>query len=88
MVAAPDAEPFGLAAFRLKVGQVSPVVEAATASYVLRLLKRTPPDMAAYEKEQATWHRRLLAQKEQQILSAWLQQLRTREDIQIRQAAT
>ncbi len=88
VVAAPDAEPFGLAAFRLKVGQASPVVEAATASYVLRLLKRNPPDMAAYEKEQATWHRRLLAQKEQQILSAWLQQLRAREDIQIRQTAT
>jgi hypothetical protein len=44
--------------------------------------------MAAYEKEQTTWHRRLLAQKEQQILSAWLHQLRAREDIQILQAAT
>ena len=88
VVAAPDAEPFGLAAFRLKLGQVSPVVQAATASYVLRLLKRNPPDMGAYEKERATWHQSLLAQKEQQILSAWLQQLRTRADIQIRQDAT
>jgi len=87
VVAVADAEPFSLAAFRLKTGQISPVVEAATASYVLRLLKRHPPDMATYEKERATWHQSLLAQKEQQVLSAWLQHLRTRAAIQINQSA-
>ena len=87
VVPAADAEPFGLAAFRLKVGQVSPVVEAATASYLLRALKRNPPDMAAYEKERLSWHRSLLAQKQQQTLGVWLQYLRTRADVQINRSA-
>lgn len=87
VVPAADVEPFGLAAFRLKVGQVSPVVEAATASYVLRLVKRTPADMAAYAKERTTWHRSLLAQKEQQVMNAWLRQLRARAAIQVNERA-
>jgi parvulin-like peptidyl-prolyl isomerase len=88
VVAPADAEPFGLAAFRLKAGEVSPVVEAATASYVLRLLKRTAPDMAAYEKERATWQESLLAQKEQHVLAAWLQDLRSRADVQVYRGTT
>lgn len=88
VVAPADAEPFGLAAFRLKAGEVSPIVEAGTASYVLRLLKRTPPDMTAYEKERATWQESLLAQKEQQILAAWLRDLRSRADVQIHRGWT
>ncbi|MBI4390769.1 MAG: hypothetical protein HY575_02710, partial [candidate division NC10 bacterium] len=54
-----------------------------TASYVLRLLKRTAPDMAAYEKERAAWQQSLLAQKEQHILAAWLRDLRSRAEVQI-----
>lgn len=88
VVAPADAEPFGLAAFRLKAGEVSPVVEAGTASYVVRLLKRTAPDMAAYEKERATWQESLLAQKEQHILAAWLRDLRSRADVQIYRGTT
>lgn len=88
VVPAADVEPFGLAAFRLKGGQVSPVVEAATASYVLHLLKRTPADMAVYAKERTTWHRSLLAQKEQQVVNTWLQQLRARMAIQVNERAS
>lgn len=88
VVAGADAEPFGLAAFRLKPGEVSPVVEAAAASYVLRLLKRTHPDMAGFEKGRAAWLGNLLAQKEQQILAAWLRDLRGRTDVQIYRGTT
>ena len=88
VVAEADAEPFGLAAFRLKAGQVSPVVGAVTATYVLRLLKRNAAEMAAFEKERATWHRALLAQKEQQIFLAWLRDLRARSGVQIHDRTT
>jgi parvulin-like peptidyl-prolyl isomerase len=83
-----DAEPFGLAAFRLKAGQVSPIVEAVTATYVLRLLKRHAAEMSAFEKERVTWHRALLAQKEQQIFLAWLRDLRARSGVQIHDRTT
>jgi parvulin-like peptidyl-prolyl isomerase len=83
-----DAEPFGLAAFRLKAGQVSPIVEAVTATYVLRLLKRYAAEMSAFEKERVSWHRALLAQKEQQIFLAWLRDLRARSGVQIHDRTT
>lgn len=88
VVAAADAESFGLAAFRLKAGQISPVVEAVTATYVLRLLKRTAADMVGFEKERATWHQALLAQKEQQIYLGWLRDLRNRAGVQIHDRTT
>jgi len=70
-------------AFRLKKpGDHSGVVTTERAAYILELVERFPPDREAFEKEKEDIRGRMLAQRRQEVYTAWLEGVKRRAEVQ------
>ncbi len=71
-------DPAGLrqAALALKPGQVSSLVQAAGAAYLLRLVDKKLPSDADFEKDKATFRRQALGRKREQVFQEWVREAR------------
>jgi len=78
------ANEFTAVAGALPVGRVSGVVETQGGAYVLQVLSRDPFDPTAYEQARGEVYQSLLQQREGQVFSAWLKELRERAKIEDR----
>lgn len=82
----PEQEKFKEAALGLEKGEISPVIQAAKAAYLIRLIDRKDPDPAQYEREKHEFRRGLLNRKREQVFSDWVRQVRARAKVKIEQA--
>ncbi|MBI4536420.1 MAG: SurA N-terminal domain-containing protein [candidate division NC10 bacterium] len=71
----PDPQPFLQAASILKVGETSPLVAGAKASYLLRLVSQEDPSPEEFEKERATFQLQFLGMKREMVLADWLREV-------------
>jgi peptidyl-prolyl cis-trans isomerase D len=78
------ANEFTAVAGALPPGQTSGIVETANGAYILQVVSRDPFDAQAYEKERSSVYQSLLAQREAQVFTAWLKELRERAKIEDR----
>jgi hypothetical protein len=82
----PDQDTFKEAALALEKGEVSPIIQATKAAYLIRVIDRKDPDPAQYEREKNEYHRGLLRRKREQVFSDWVRQVRARAKVKIEQA--
>jgi len=82
----PDQERFKEAALIMERGAISPVIQGAQASYLLRVVDRKDPDAAEFEREKAQFSRGLLQRKREQVFADWIRQVRTRAKVKIETA--
>ena len=70
------------AAFTLKEpGESSGIVTTDKAAYILELIKRTPADREEFRKEKEEIRRKMLAQRRQEVYTAWMEGLKRRAKI-------
>lgn len=70
------------AAFTLKEpGEHSGIVTTDRSAYVLELIKRTPADMEEFRREKEEMRRKMLAQRRQEVYTAWMEGLKKRAKI-------
>jgi parvulin-like peptidyl-prolyl isomerase len=67
-------------------GAISPVIQGAKASYLLRVIDRKDPNVAEFEREKAQFSLGLLQRKREQVFADWLRQVRARAKVQIETA--
>ncbi len=72
----PDPQAVVQAARILKVGETSPLVTGAKASYLLRLVTKDDPTSEEYEKERDTFRTQYLAMKREMVLADWQREIR------------
>lgn len=82
----PDQERFKEAALAMERGAISPIIQGAKASYLLRVVDRKDPDAAEFEREKAQFSRGLLQRKREQVFSDWIRQVRGRAKVKIETA--
>lgn len=73
---------FSGAAFRLKVGEVSQPVEGTRGYYLIKVFQRFDFDENIFETEKESQKQRLLQQKQQMIMMAWINNLKEEADIE------
>lgn len=66
----------------LTVGQISPPVRSTRGAYLVESLSKTPMDSVAYAAQKETLRGRILQEKRNQVLTAWLEELRSDADIE------
>ena len=64
------------AAMALKPGQVSSLVQAVGAAYLLRVVDKKPPSDADFEKDKVTFRRLALGRKREQVFQEWVREAR------------
>ncbi len=69
-------EPFEKAAFSLKVGEISGLVESPFGYHIIKLEERQPAQTTPYEKVKEQVREKALEAKRESVLEAYLQQLR------------
>lgn len=74
---------FDEAAFALKQGEVSRVIETEYGFHIIKLVEREPSGALALEEAAPEIRRRLLAQREAQRLNDWLRDARRQANIRI-----
>lgn len=79
----PDQDSFKEAALALEKGEISPVIQAPKAAYVLRVIDRKDPDPAEFEREKNQFSRGLLKRKREQVFADWVRQMRARAKVKI-----
>lgn len=79
----PDAATFRRGALELRKGETSPLVQGQNAAFLLHLLDRQEPDMAAFEKDQAIIRQQLLSQKREMVFNEWVRSLRRTAKIKV-----
>ncbi len=79
----PDQDSFKEAALALEKGEISPVIQASKAAYVLRVIDRKDPDPAEFEREKNQFSRGLLKRKREQVFADWVRQMRARAKVKI-----
>ena len=82
----PDQDSFKEAALALEKGEISPVIQATKAAYLIRMIDRKDPDLGRYEHEKNEFRRGLLNRKREQVFSDWVRQVRARSKVKIEQA--
>jgi hypothetical protein len=82
----PDQESFKETALVLEKGQIGPVIQAAKGTYVIRVIDRKDPDVAAYEREKGVFRRSVLNRKREQVFVDWVRLARGRAKVKIDQA--
>lgn len=78
-----DATTFRRSALELRKGETSPLVQGQKAAYLLRLVDRQEPDMAAFEKEKGIIHQHLLNQKREMVFNEWIRSLRRTAKVKV-----
>lgn len=73
---------FSGAAFQLKVGEVSQPVEGTRGYYLINVFQRIDFDEDTYETEKESQKQRLLQQKQQMIMMAYIDNLKEEADIE------
>ncbi|MBA2847769.1 hypothetical protein G4V39_07005 [Thermosulfuriphilus ammonigenes] len=69
-------EPFEKAAFSLKVGEISGLVESPFGYHIIKVEERQPAQTTPYEKVKEQVREKALEAKRESVLEAYLQQLR------------
>lgn len=70
------------AAFTLKEpGESSGIVTTGRAAYILELIKRTPADTEEFRRKKEEIRRKILAQRRQEVYTAWIEGLKKRARI-------
>lgn len=82
----PDQERFKEAALTMERGAISPVIQGAKASYLLRVVDRKDPDTAEFDREKAQFSGGLLQRKREQVFADWIRQMRARAKVTIESA--
>lgn len=79
----PDEAAFKNAAFNLREGEVSPLIQGGNQVYLLRLLDRQEPDPAQFAKEKESFRQGYLLEKRERLFGEWLKGLRARAKVQV-----
>lgn len=82
----PDQERFKETALAMERGAISPIVQGAKVSYILRVIERKDPDPAEFEREKAQFSLGLLGRKREQVFADWIRQARARAKVKIETA--
>jgi parvulin-like peptidyl-prolyl isomerase len=77
---------FDDAAFRLRTGEVSQVIETEYGYHIIKLRGREPARTASLAEAAPDVRRRLAAQKQAALLAGWLKELRARANVRIKEA--
>lgn len=64
------------------VGTIAPPIEGQRGYYLVKTLKRTPVDTAAYGMQKNIMAAQVLQEKKQRVLTQWLEKLRDAADIE------
>ena len=81
-----DQQTFKEAALALERGAISPVIQGAKVSYLLRVTDRKDPSPAEFEREKAQFSHGLLGKKREQAFADWIRQVRARAKVKIETA--
>ena len=69
-------------ALKLSVGKISQPVEGVRGYYLIRLLSRTPFDLATFNSEKNILAAQMLQEKKQRVVAEWLEKLKAKSDIE------
>ncbi len=79
----PDEAAFKDAAFGLKEGEVSPLIQGERQAYLLRLLDRQEPNPAQFAKEKDSFRQGYLLDKRERLFGEWLKELRRKAKVRV-----
>lgn len=79
----PDAATFRRNALGLRKGETSPLVQGQKAAYLLHLVNRQEPDMAAFEKDKGPIRQQLLSQKREMVFNEWVRSIRRTAKVKV-----
>ncbi|MBI3989835.1 MAG: SurA N-terminal domain-containing protein [candidate division NC10 bacterium] len=79
----PDEATFKNAAFSLREGEVSPLIQGENQVYLIRLLDRQEPDPAQFAKERESFRQGYLLEKRERLFGEWLKALRAKAKVQV-----
>ena len=77
---------FDDAAFKLKPGEVSEVIETEYGYHILKLTAREPSRAVSLEEAAHGIRTRLLAQKQARLLADWLEEARRKAQVRVKEA--
>jgi len=66
----------------LSPGEISPAVRSTRGAYLIELLSRTPFDSTAFATQKETLRGRILQEKRNQVMTAWIEGLRSKAEIE------
>jgi parvulin-like peptidyl-prolyl isomerase len=75
--------PFDEAAFSLKAGQISGIVETEYGFHIVKVIEHSPARVRTLGEARSTIQEHLLARKQAAHLRTWLEARRREKDIQI-----
>lgn len=70
--------------FKMKPGEVSPVIEVATGLYIFKLIEKMPPEIAALSEVKDNIYKQLYQMKFQERYNEWLTELMKESYVEIK----